>query len=108
MLSQHILNGARYLDSVYKSMADQEPLEEKLIRKRQSIELILSSIDTLSLNNRQRYIAYFKNLNPNNTFFMSYLRYRGDFALLENELQMNYQGDIKLMLEDYKKKYPSL
>ena len=108
MLSEHILKGARYLDNIYRSMNADEAVENKLARKKESIDLIISSIDTLNLNNKQKYIEYFQTLNPNNTFFMSYLRYRGDFTLLENELQTNYQEDIKLMLEDYKNKYPSL
>jgi len=108
MLSEHILKGTKYLDSIYKSMKIDAPIEEKTNRKQKSIDTIISSIDTLRLNNKQRYIEYFRKLNPNNTFFMSYLRYRGYISLLENELQFNYQGDIKLMLEDYKIKYPSL
>lgn len=108
MLSEHILKGAKYLETIYASMSDDEPNESKLAKKKKSIEQIISSIDTLDLNFKEKYVEYFRALNPNNTFFMSYLRYRGDFALLEKELEMNYKGDIKLMLEEYKNKYPSL
>ena len=76
--------------------------------KENSIDKILNTIDTLELINKQRYIEYYQRVKPNNTFFMSYLRYKGDIDLLENELQINYDADIKKMFEDYKSKYPSL
>ena len=107
-LSEHILNGAVYLDSIYKSMDNDLPVETKLAFKNTSIKNIIDSIDTLDLNNKQVYIDHYHRLKPNNTFFMSYLRYRGDYELLEKEHLNNYYGDIKKMLEDYKTKYPSL
>ena len=76
--------------------------------KEKTINLIIDSIDTLNLSNATKYIDFYHKLKPNNTFFMSYLRYRGDLNLLEEELLNKYQGDIKKMLADYKLKYPSL
>lgn len=107
-LSDHILNGALYLDEIYNTMDEGLPIEEKQKIKQSSINNILNAIDTLDLKNKERYIAYYRKLKPNNTFFMSYLRYKGDYALLEEVLLVNYQGDIKKMLEDYKTIYPSL
>ena len=107
-LSEHILRGAVYLDSLYKAMDNDLPVETKLIHKENAINKIITSIDTLNLNNKQKYIDYFLKLKPNNTFFMSYLRYRGDLNLLEEALINNYDGDIKKMLNDYKVKFPSL
>ena len=107
-LSSHILSGAQYLDSIYTTMDDQLAIEEKQKIKLESIDLIINSIDTLDLINKSRYMNFYKQFKPNNTFFMSYLRYRGDIDLLENEMEHRYNGDIKLMFEDYKLKYPSL
>lgn len=107
-LSEHILRGAVYLDSLYKSMDNDLSIETKQISKDDAINKIITSIDTLNLNNKQKYIDYFLKLKPNNTFFMSYLRYRGDLNVLEEELIDNYDGDIKKMLDDYKVKFPSL
>jgi len=107
-LSEHILHGAQYLDTVYKSMETSLSDQEKQEIKQESIITIINSIDTLNLKNKQRYITYFNKNMPNNTFFMSYLRYRGDLALLHKEFTTTYKGDLKLMLEDYKSKYPSL
>lgn len=107
-LSAHILKGAMYLDSIYKSMENELPTEKKLEIKKFTINKIINTIDTLDIYNKQTYIDYYQKVKPNNTFFMSYLRYRGDFNLLEKELINNYHGDIKNMLADYKLKYPSL
>ena len=108
LLSDHILRGAQFLDSVYNAFDDALMEEEKLRIKQESIDKILNSIDTLQLTNKKRYMDFYTNFRPNNTFFMSYLRYRGDIAILQEELETKYNGNIKLMLEDYKSKYPSL
>ncbi|MCG8310331.1 MAG: aminopeptidase [Cytophagales bacterium] len=108
LLSKHIVNGARYLNETYLDMSEDLTIGEKEKIKRASIDMILSTMDTLNLSNKPRYLDYYKRLNPNNTFFMSYLRYRGDLDLLENELTSKYNGDIKKMLVDYKLKFPSL
>lgn len=108
ILSDHILRGAQYLDSIYIAMNNNMTMEERQEIKEKSIDKILNTIDTLELINKQRYVKYYQRIKPNNTFFMSYLRYRGDIDLLETELQTNYDADIKKMLEDYKSKYPSL
>lgn len=107
-LSVHILRGAKYLDSIYNALTINTAIEEKKRIKERSIEEILNTIDTLELINKQQYMDYYSRIKPNNTFFMSYLRYRGDITILEQELVTKYEGDIKLMLEDYKLKYPSL
>jgi len=107
-LSEHILRGAVFLDSLYKAMDNELPVESKRTSKENAIEKIITTIDTLNLNDKQKYIDYFLEFKPNNTFFMSYLRYRGDLKVLEEELINNYDGDIKKMLDDYKIKFPSL
>ena len=108
MMSRHILNGSQYLDSLYKSMTDIQDIELKSNMKDEAISLVIQSIDTLSLDDKERYIRFYSKNRPNNTLFMSYLRYRGDFEVLNQELLTSYEGDIKLLLEDYKKRYPSL
>ena len=107
-LTGHILKGAYYLDSVYNAMEMEMTMEMRLEIKEKSINSIINSIDTLDLVSKQKYLNYYRKLKPNNTFFMSYLRYRGDYSLLEAELIDTYQADIKKMLEDYNTKYPSL
>ena len=107
-LSKHILVGAIYLDSLYRSMNENMTVAEKDSIKEESINKIIHSIDTLNLIEEEKYKSFYKKKKPNNTFFMSYLRYRGDFKILEKELITKYDQDLKMMLEDYKNQYPSL
>ena len=107
-LSDHILIGALYLDKLYKNMDKNLDDASKQMMKEQAINSILTSVDTLSLSKKNTYVDYYRKLKPNNTFFMSYLRYRGDLKLLENEWINIYDSDIKKMLDDYKIKFPSL
>lgn len=107
-LSDHILRGANYLDSIYNIFTNESDILEKEKIKSYSINKILVTIDTLGLSNKQRYMDHYRKNKPNNTFFMSFLRYRGDITILERELVTKYSNDIKLMFEDYKLKYPSL
>jgi predicted aminopeptidase len=108
LVSEHILRGTLYLDSIYNNLDENLDLEVKLKIKDEAIKKIIETIDTLELGNKHKYISYYLNNRPNNTLFMSYLRYRGDLHILEQELNESYQGDIKKMLEEYKRKYPSL
>ncbi len=107
-LSEHILRGAMYLDTLYKSMENDWPVTKKLSIKENAIDQIIATIDTLDLHDRDRYIKFYQARKPNNTFFMSYLRYKGDLKLLEKDLKENYHDNIKEMLDSYKLKYPSL
>jgi predicted aminopeptidase len=107
-VSRHILNGARYLDSLYAEMSDSMGMEIKVKIKERAISKIVNAIDTLDLADRKKYLSFYQSNPPNNTLFMSYLRYRGDHTILSNELLTKYEGDIKKLLDDYKDKYPSL
>jgi predicted aminopeptidase len=107
-VSGHILNGAKYLDSLYAEMNDSIAFEVKVKMKDRAISKIVNSIDTLDLVNKEKYMKFYQSNPPNNTLFMSYLRYRGDYAILSEELLTKYEGDIKKMLDDYKSLYPSL
>ncbi len=104
----HVLQGALSLDSLYKTFDDSYSNEKKKQLKLSMIDEIIESVDTLSLSNKEKYKEYLGTLNINNTFFMSYIRYNGEVEILENELAIKYDNDIKKMLLDYKSKYPSL
>jgi len=108
LVGEHILRGALFLDSIYKSMDNNLPLISKQNIKKNTISKIINSIDTLDIADKKKFLDFYQTLKPNNTFFMSYLRYRGDLIVLEQELINNYQGDINKMLVDYILKYPSL
>lgn len=105
LLTDHILRGAYFLDSLYAQMDDEMPNSKKQSIKQAAIEQIICSADTLPLNNKKRYLKWFNDLRPNNTLFMSYLRYRGGLGVLDKVFTEQYNGEIRLMIEDYKNKF---
>jgi len=105
LVTDHILRGACFLDSLYAQMDDNMSIMEKQSIKQNAIKQIICSVDTLTLNDKNRYSRWLRNLNPNNTLFMSYLRYRGGLGVLDKDFHNKYNGDIRLMIEDYKNKF---
>jgi predicted aminopeptidase len=106
--SAHILRGSQYLDSLYTSMKDDMPVYEKTRLKQQAIDRIVQAVDTLQLFRADAYRDHLRRRKPNNTYFMSYLRYRGDLERLEHEYVCKYDSDIRRMLQDYRRRYPTL
>ena len=106
--TSHILRGADKLNEMYTS--SEETLADNLrySSKRQLIDNIKSSVDTLSLNRKQQYLAYVDKSKVNNAFFMSYLRYRADFTFFERELKVTFNEDLKGYFDHFKQLYPSL
>ena len=102
----YMLKSAKHLDSVYKEVADKDE-SIKMSEKSEALKEIRSNYDTLTFKS-QRYLGYFDDRTPKNTFFMSMLRYNSQQELLERELQKDYNGDLLTYLNDLKKRFPSL
>lgn len=105
---QHYLIGARKLDSLYQSMDESTPFAVKKERKDSLILTIMQNIDTIRFKQRPPVKWRAENRLPNNTFFMSYIRYRGKLDLFEKELEGNFGGDLREYVTYLKKVYPSL
>ncbi len=106
LFKNYMLLASKQLDSTYVAMAGLEK-ERKQEIKDQMIEAIRSNIDTVSFQS-DRYKGYFEKYEPNNTFFMSFLRYNSVLGLLEEELNANFGGDLKRFLIYLKETYPSV
>jgi predicted aminopeptidase len=106
--TDHVLYGAELLDTLYNSFNEQDPEEYKFNKKHELIFNITTGIDTIAFNNQSFYRDYFNKRNPNNTFFMSYLRYSSKLDNFEYEYRVNYNSDLKKYLEHLKSIYPSL
>lgn len=103
---QYMLNAAKKLDGLYKEIID-EPDSIKQRQKAEMIEDIKAGYDTLNfLSNR--YSGYFDNFTPNNTFFMSMLRYNAQQDIFRKEMDEKFNGNLKAYLEYLKEKYPSI
>jgi len=105
LFKQYVLKSAKSLDSLYKSLEDL-PESEKRKLKGGRINQIRSSFDALAFKS-EVYSSFFKDYIPNNTFFMSYLRYNSQQEALELEFS-NFNGSLKGYLEYLKAKYSSL
>ena len=102
----YLLAAAQGLDSLYKSMTT-APDSLKYNLKAERIAKIKSNYDTLNFRS-ERYIGYFDDYTPNNTFFMSMLRYNSQQEELKRILAEDFEGDLKAYLRYLKEKYPSL
>jgi len=104
--SRHILKGTQRLDSLYQTMKPEDPLEIKMEKKKDMISQIMSTSDTLTLFTPRR--KYSGDRLPNNTYFMSYHLYQGRQDNFKEELDNDFDGDIKKYIQYLIKKYPYL
>lgn len=102
----HILRGVEHLEELYHSMQGME-LTVKQESKRQMIEQIMVSTDTLSLHN-DKFLTFIKGQVPNNTYFMSFLRYRSKQGELDSIYTSEYNAEVKSFVDFLKQKHPYL
>ncbi|RKQ51491.1 putative aminopeptidase [Roseivirga pacifica] len=103
---QYMLGAAKALDSLYKGM-NETPDATKQKLKAELIERIKVNYDTLNFL-FERYSGYFSDFTPNNTFFMSMLRYNAQQDVFKKEMDEKFNGNLKAYLEYLKEKYPSV
>lgn len=104
--SNHMLRGAKSLDSLYGTLKETDPLTEKKERKRKLIQQIVSSLDTLKLYGTRSPSQRFKNHLPNNTYFMSFRHYQSKLNSFKSEMKEKFPGDLKGYLKYLAAKYP--
>lgn len=102
----YMLLAAQHLDSAYKAMRELT-LEEKEEQKASVLQEIRTNYDTLTFAS-DVYQGYFDERTPQNTFFMSMLRYNSQQQELERQLQTDFGGDLLAYLTYLKKRFPSL
>ena len=72
----HMLRGARHLDSLYKGMNPALSMETKRTQKKQAITHIVETLDTLSLALATKPSERFRSRLPNNAYFMNFRQYQ--------------------------------
>jgi predicted aminopeptidase len=105
--TNYVLLACHQLDSLYKSWGPEIEPEEKRLLKADLMSQFKSNIDTVDFN-LDRYEDYFKKRELNNTFFLSYKRYRSKQVDFKKSLVQEFDGNLTLFLNYYKKNYPSL
>lgn len=99
----YMLHSTDSLEKLYQSFKE-EPFREKMRLKYLKILQIVQGINHLKLNYPERYIYKFpRNRLPDNTWFMSFRRYRGEQKKLEQEFE-KFHGNFRLYIESLVKK----
>jgi predicted aminopeptidase len=106
--SAFILRAATHLDSVYESMSDSIPVEEKKKRKEEEIRNIIQNMDTLDLRLNPEPSKRYKERLPNNTYFMMYRNYQEKQPMFKEEFGNKFHGDLKSYIKYLSGKYPVL
>lgn len=106
--TDHILRGADYIDSIYQKMDTTLQHEDKLLIKATTIREVIQQFDTLEFNQPKRYAGYFDDYAPDNTFFLSFLRYRANLDDLEMMYQQDFESDLRAFIDHFKNHNGSL
>lgn len=104
----HMLRGAKSLDSLYSNMTASEPEEGKLASKEKMIRRIITSLDTLSLALTSSPSKRFRNELPNNAYFMNFRQYQSKQNTFSDEWKQKFGGDLRAYIRYLSKKYPFL
>ena len=108
---EHVLRGAKTLDSLYQSFKPTASVAVKEQLKWSTIEQIVVASDTLTDSRSQplKRKRRWNKLNlPNNAYFVGYLTYRKQQNRFRQEFEQKFRGDFALYLSHLKATYPSL
>lgn len=103
----HILRGMNELDHLYKSFEVESSTTQKMALKNNLSRKIIETTDTLSLND-PTYLKRLKGYVPNNTYFMSFARYRSSQTDFSKLLNQQFENDLPAFIRYMKEKYPFL
>lgn len=78
--------------------------EAKLELKVRIIKEFMAGMQELPLSSL-KYKDYFNDFTPDNTFFMSYLRYRGGQSSFEEALRIEHQGNLAVYIKELKAQF---
>ena len=108
LFANHVITYYHKLDSLYSSLDANYSKTIKNRMKQNIIQDFVKNIESLNFYQPEKYTGLFEQALPNNTFFQSYLRYRGNMNLLEESFVIKFNANLKEMLDYYKNKYSSL
>ena len=101
-LINHMIYATGLLDQLYQSFPENQSDSIKEIHKHILIDEIASSVDTLHFHNN-RYYKLFSQANPNNAYFMSFMRYHSSEDSLQFLLNSDYNGNLKMFIDGMRK-----
>jgi predicted aminopeptidase len=106
--ADHMLRGSEKLDSLYKTMSEDDPIDEKKTLKTSLIQQIVSSLDTLTLSTENKPSKRYEKVLPNNAFFMNFRRYQAKQDQFWDEYNNRFNGDLRTYIAHLSKKHPFL
>jgi predicted aminopeptidase len=104
----HMLRGAKLLDSLYAQMNISDSLSRKQALKESAIRKIVDAMDTLSLALTKQPSARFKQKLPNNAYFMNFRQYQAKQTLFGDEWRTRFRSDLRAYILYLSNKYPFL
>ena len=104
----HMLRGAKLLDSLYAGMNESDSLSRKRALKESTIRKIVGAMDTLSLALTKQPSARFNQKLPNNAYFMNFRQYQAKQTVFGEEWRTRFGGDLKAYIVYLSNKYPFL
>ncbi|HET9487767.1 MAG TPA: aminopeptidase [Chryseosolibacter sp.] len=109
LFSDHMLRGSERLDSLYKTMNENDPVEKKIRLKRAMIQKIVQSLDTIPFSaNTPKPSLRFSETLPNNAYFLNFIRYQSKQDVFMEEWRRQFNGNLKAYIEYLSDKYPFL
>jgi predicted aminopeptidase len=105
--SQHVLRGAKQLDSLYRGFHAGTALSAKESAKAALIQKIIVNSDTLLGGLVGKKYAWRPKKTPNNAFFIGYLTYHARQNQFREEFESKFQNNFSDYLRYLKTKYPS-
>jgi predicted aminopeptidase len=106
--NDHMLHGSKMLDSLYNTMKHDDPLGQKERLKKEAIQKIVNTLDTLTLLLHSKPSERFRQRLPNNTYFMNTKRYQAKQDVFWDELNQNFGGDLKAYISFLSETHPFL
>jgi predicted aminopeptidase len=106
--AEHMLRGARFLDSLYNTMSANDRVEDKLALKESAIMKVISSLDTLSLALTSTPSKRFRKELPNNAYFMNFRQYQSKQDTFGDEWRLKFRSDLRAYIKYLSEKYPFL
>jgi predicted aminopeptidase len=104
----HMLRGAKVLDSLYNNLEPAEPMEKKLESKEKVIRRIINSMDTLSLALTSTPSKRFRKELPNNAYFMNFRQYQSKQDTFADEWKLKFNSNLRAYIAYLSNKYPFL
>lgn len=103
--TSYALAGTEKLDSLYGSFRINTPSQKKEQAKEIMIHDFVESLDTVNFIKKVKFRDYFGDDLPNNTFFMSFLRYHGSQKSFEYKMEHDFDGNLIKYIAYLKRKH---